>query len=1816
MFSAKVRRFRRKMYWPVMLLTLLLFANMCMAAQADKGENFTVREFSPQGQVTGPVNIKIDFSSPVVGSDDVGRTPHKDSVPVVFSPPITGQGTWISRSTFLYQLPNGHLPEATAFEAPVPGKLKDYEGRAISGGLKFKFHTAPMEFLGIKQTDYREDQWWGEYQLQFNAPLDANLLGSFLSIKDESGGDVPFDILGRGYNEPRIRVQAGDGSPLTINIKEGLVSTRGPLAMKNAISLKVDRDLSLKILDSNCYSDYSDSQININTTSQPDADKLTQFIEITPEREFYVSTYSSGISISGKFPPRELVTVKLKSGLPAISGPGLANEWVRSFIFPDHYPSIEITSPGRLISPAGDELTIPFASMNVENLAVALERVYDNNVSFLTRNEWPYYIYNTSETIYSGNFEITAPLNERYEFSIDLRKMLGGRKGLFMLTAANNEKYWLNAQRLINITDMAGSAKIGDRGALVWVNSIREGTPMEGVNVDLYSINNQLMASGVTDSHGVCLIERERDWDQGLGVAIMKHGDDTSVLRFDGNIWQTGNADYGGAPYQKGAYQGYIYLPRDVFRPGETVPLQTIIRKSDLLPETPFPVRLKVYTSLGREWLTESLMLSEMGMGSAGIELSGASPTGRWRVEVSIPGEQTPIAYGSFLVEDFAPPRIEVELSADQEELHYRAQPGIGITAKYLFGAAGDGLDYEIERSLIPREYSNTKWPNYIFSDFRINAEANTEIQATGKLDKDGAAKVTLPPITNEAKSLMDATFKIGVREEGGRWVYKSVTMPYYPRETLLGIKVPQSELRTGEKIAVSFAAIDVSGKPVSPDDVKLTINRELSRTITTTVDGRRQTELRIEYAPMDGFKAMPISFEDGLSGTEVSFNAAGRYMIVIEDEENKASATAHVYVRRSDWWYYDDETSATLPESLSIELDKKIYKPGEKAVATIRGSFEGTTLLSVETDRVLHYETSSDGKKIAEFMLEITEGMTPNAWVTAHHVKAASEEDTWSSHSAFGAAPIYIDRSDKKLRVKIKSPEKIRPDEENEFSVELRDEKGDGIAGEFTAMLVDEGVLGLTAFKTPDFYEHYMRKRALTLFAYDVYAELMPLYLKKPDVMAPGGGFADAMSEMRNAPLSPVRADRFKVLTVVKGVKTDESGRAEFSMAVPEFSGTARMMVVAASKNAFGAAEEKHVISREVITDITLPRATAPGDRFEANLQMFNRTNRTTEANVTVELTGPMSITAVAGKDVSEDQAKYQGKYFSAKVKLPVSEKAYSIPLSLKTDDASGVVKVKLATTFEGGAQKQEIEMAVRPPYPRISKTGSLSVKPGVTANVILADGWFPGTRRAIVSASPLPSIAIADMAKFLLDYPYWCLEQTVSRGWVLLELPEIASKIDENLATRGQADAELQEVLWRIQSMQLYDGSFSFWPSGANVNWATVYATHFLVECEKKGVDVPRETIRNALDHLRYLITTTSDPSDRGKYGWDLAVRAYVCYVMSLKGEAPLSWMAYLRDNISSMPVPGRFLLAAAYAASKDMKTASLILGDEAIPQFQADDQARIHFDSAARTEAMNLLARNEIDPFSAASLSAADKLLASLRKAQWHTTQELAWSLLALSNFYSFQKDDGTADLEITGIDGGNLLPFARSREALTLRLDEKISALSVSNHGDGIGYMTWTYDGVPLAAPTPENFGMRVSVIYYNSDGYVITQDTPVRAGEKITGEIIIEPFSKRLDNMVISLPLAGGLEIENAFQNEAYPSAGEYDSSTLPSFVTHTEARDDRILFFVDSISRVYKRRFTLRAITPGVFVLPPIAAEGMYSPGVRSIGETSRITIK
>ncbi|MDR3353542.1 MAG: hypothetical protein LBO21_00730 [Synergistaceae bacterium] len=1792
----------------VVVLSILAMTSACHAAAKQKAGSVSVESFTPQGQIDAPTTIRIVFTSEMVKSADVGRDLISDELPIAITPDILGSGKWANSSTFIYQPAARELAPATEYRVKLKDNLSAVNGKKVSGTRVFKMNTAPLILKNAAQVNYNLGTSEVYYKLSFNLPVVPYRLAEYLSVTHRKGDALPYYIVGSDESGVLISVPAGDGSEVTINIEKGLPSEVGALGLQERASVKLARDMSLKIGSTSNNNDSDGGALYIATSAPVDAGQARPFIEVTPAMDFSVDSYGDGLWIRGQFKARELITVKLLKGLPALEGPGLAEDWVKSFIFPDIYPQVILSSGGRFISPVNESALIPISMVNVEKLDVQIRRVYNNNVPFVLRYGWGGYVSDLSETVHSKTYQVTAEPNENVEYSIDLNKILDGRKGLYEIFASK-EDHWASDGRIINVTDMAGSMKLWETGALVWVNSITDGKPLKKVKVSVYSNSNQLLAEGLTDDSGICEIKRSSPWEPNLipVVAVMERGDDISVLTIGQNLWSESASEYAGLPYSNGEYIGICFAPRGVFRPGESVPINVLMREKDLSLKEPFPVLLKVTTSTWREWKKETINLSPMGFGEAVVQTSDSAPTGRWMAEIFIPGESTPLASTSFMIEDFAPPRIAVETSLDRSEIFAEEGAELSISGKYLFGPPANGLNFEVATLVTPREYTHQKWSGFQFTDCMVEFSRREGEEGGGVLSEEGYANFTIQPRIYNAPSVLDFTIRTGVMEDGGRWVYKSLTVPFYPRRTLLGIMAPGGAILPNKKVPFEFAAIDASGEPAEVSGAKLSVFRISHRTVALFEGGRRRYEIIREQIPLEGFESVPITFTGGRAAGSITFKTSGSHLVVIEDEKSASKAAIKVYARNSDWGYYSEETNeAALPENLDITLDKPLYKIGEKANVKVSGAFEGSILMTVETDRVLRSEVSSKGESSSEFSVDITEDMAPNAWITAHLVRPAVAEDGWSAHRVFAAVPINIDCSARALSVDITHPQELRPSASNDIRVQLRDSGGNGVKGEVMLMLVDEGVLSLTGYETPDFFEYYTKRRGLSVTAHDVYDDLMPLYLKNSPTLSPGGD-GDVQEMMTKASLSPVKAKRFKILTISNKIATDEKGVASVPLEIPEFSGNARLMAVGASSGAFGASEKNFVVARDVVAEFALPRVVAPQDTFESQIQLFNTTGVSLDIELDLDIDGPIRITGEDGRKIDAAQS-YRGK-----ISLPSAESPKSISFQMEAMEESGLSKFTLSLRYPGGKMIDVTELAVRPPYPRISETGSAVVQPGASAGISFKNELFPGTERTVVNMSGLPNVELSDITMFLKDYPYWCLEQTVSRGRAILSQPDLVAGIDPRLVDSALISRELSDIIMRIQSMQTYSGAFTQWPGTEYNDWLSVYATHFLVLCRMKGVEVPEMTIRSAMSYLDGQVSTIPNIDDGSAYGYGLAIRSYISYVKSLNDDPPLGWMSYLRDNINHMPDYGRVLLAAAYARSGQRQEARRMLGEKIPPAVtkKAGDYRKIYdLDSRLRTRAMYLMAWNEIDPTGPNAAASAAELLDLLRRNEYYNTQDAGWILPSLADYFSLNYEESDPVLELIH-EKTNKIAAVSGDETLSTRVDEdETSDLSVVNSGEGRGYVSWTRDGVPIKAPEAENLGISAVVRYYDSDGVELWENDEVERGEMLTGVVKINHLGGNTRDIVVVLPFAGGLEIENPrFKDTVQDNEGYFYNS-------RSELRDDRLIIFADYFTDSFTWKFTMRAVTKGKFTLPPIAAEGMYSSGVRCIGKTSTITIK
>jgi len=736
--------------------------------------------------------------------------------------------------------------------------------------------------------------------------------------------------------------------------------------------------------------------------------------------------------------------------------------------------------------------------------------------------------------------------------------------------------------------------------------------------------------------------------------------------------------------------------------------------------------------------------------------------------------------------------------------------------------------------------------------------------------------------------------------------------------------------------------------------------------------------------------------------------------------------------------------------------------------------------------------------------------------------------------------------------------------------------------------MLVDETVLGLTGYTRPDPWSYFTDRRMLGIETFDLYNYIISPEDDKTALLTPGGDGYDKMAmSAEKASLNPVQAQRFKILSMTRDVSTSSNGRATVRFEVPEFAGAARLTAVAVTAASTGSGEGPAGINRDIVLEPSLPRALAPGDVLTAPLTVFNMADRDMDVNVTVKPGGPIRL------DGSE--------------KFTVNVKAGdSVSRALVfTGTGFGVARVGFSAEWQGGKIEDEIELPVRPAAPRVSVNTAEVLEPGASHKIDLSGDWFPGTRGGKVMLSAMPQIAISEVTRFLITYPYGCLEQTVSSAWPVLVMPELMAAIDPELATRESLEGALNARISKIKSMQNYDGGFSRW-RGVNWSpvWDSVYATHFLIEAKGRGANVPESMLIEAINFVR--LQLPARPQNDSVYEWNLMLtkRAYACYVLALAGEKQLGWMSSLLDLQNELPPSARLLLSAAYGETGDKKTAESLLA-KTLEVIKTVPGGNDLYDSNLRNRALLLLARTHIDPTSAEAASVAFSLLNDVKAARHYNTQEGAFITLALARYFSAQPTEGKPAGAILDSSGNTLAAISEGSRIISADAGDN-DVFTMTNRGEARLFAASTVGGVPTKPVAPLDNGIVIRQELKDRSGKLITDSA--QRGEALTATATISPAAgTTLRNIVVSVPLAAGLEIEN-------PRLTGGDEE-LP-FNMRVELRDDRVLLFVDVLSKPIKWNYSLRAVTAGRFTVPQYSAECMYDPAVQSISGGGVLEIK
>lgn len=1738
-------------------------------------KRFIVRSFSPKGAVVGRAQIKAVFSFDVVSADDVGRNLDIQEQPFVFSPQIIGEGQWTDSKTFVFSPIGDRLQTATQYTAQVNPSLRDLEGRSLSGKKSFAFNTAPLEFVGASQTGLNDNGKRVYYDLDFSLPVSSSRLSGYLSLRSGSR-ELDVDLRQGSDSRKAVLIAPYFEGEAELTITKDFPPNSGTLGLEKDVKVKLRPSLTMIVLDANTESGTQTSQIIINTSAQVDFARAESFIEVTPKKEYTLEPNGNGFVIDGNFEPQDRITVTIKKGFPSLPGSVLEKDWTRTFVFPDKRPQVSLEVSGRVITPSGS-LRLPIESVNLDKIKVEVWKLYENNIPVVMKNEWESFPTDLSARISSKSYTVAGKPNETVRRALDLKPIVSGDRGVFMIYVSSEEEgEWADDHAVLNVTDLGVTTKTGPNSVFAWVNSIQTGEPVYGAKVTFWSWANQPVAEATTDIRGVVAAELSDDQSKRPVLATVSKAGDVAFVRLGSGLFGGKDEfDTTGREWVYSGYSAYTYLPHDIFRPGDTVPFRVVVRDANDVAPKPFPLTVKITTPAGKEWGERTAKLTNSGTFAVDVEFPRDVPVGVWRAMIFAPGSTDAIGYKEFIIEEFAPPRLFVETSADKKRLIGEDSGKLSISSRYAFGGSASALPWETTQSVYNKTFQPEGWGGYSFYDFEAEKTFSPESEhiGSGKLDSNGKALAEIKSRAWPVSSMAQISVRTGVMEEGGRWVYETTNLDWYPKPVMLGISMP-NEIKPGAVFEFGVAAVTPDGKAATIKKANYKILRVIHQDVVYMDNGRRRVRSQKEL--LESAKG-EIRLKNGMGSGSFKPPQGGSYILRIEDPACGAKASSNFYTHQS--YYSDrDETKETnLPDSVELVTDKKEYKAGEVVKVKVKSPFSGQLLLGVETYKMVHRVVRDmKGGEETEISFRANEYMFPNAWITAQVIKPAKKGGSHEPLRAYGVAPLMMDNRSSKLTVDIDKVGGVEPGP-LDVNITVKGASGRGAVAEVTVMLVDETVLGLTGWQRADPWGYFTARRKLGMETYDLYGGVISPEEQTTPLLTPGGdGYAsEALAEARS--LNPVQTQRFKILSLTKTVQAAGNGKATVHFNVPEFAGTVRLTAVAVSAKAMGSGDDTALINREIVLEPSLPRALAPGDVLTAPLTIFNMASRDIGVNMTVTPSGPIKLSG--------------DKKFTVNIK-----KGQSLMRELTfTGTGYGVAKVSYTAEWRGGKIADMIELPVRPAAPRVSENKSMILEAGKSEKMNMGGEWLPGTRSGRVMLSAMPQISMAEVAQYLITYPYGCLEQTVSSAWPVLLMPELVAAVDPTLATKQSLAGSLAIRVTKIRALQNHDGGFSRWQGqGWSHSWDSMYAAHLLLEAKKRGSDIPQANITLALNFVRQQLN--SAPQNDSAWAWKEALtrRAYACYVLAIAGEKQLGWMSSLYDREDELSPAARLMLAAAYGAAGEKKQATKMLG-KSLEVIKFAPGGNDVYDSNLRNRALLLLAWTHIDPVSPESTSAAFGLLNNFKTARYYTTQEGGFATLALARYFSAQPAEGKPAGAIRDASGKTIAELSEKTRIISADVGKQ-DTFTMANSGKSRLFTASTVSGVPTKPVAAVDSGIKIRQTLRDRAGNEIKN--VVSRGELLTATVEITPTAGSLLNLVVVIPLAAGLEVEN-------PRLTGGEGELPPN--ARVELRDDRVLLFIDRISETMKWNYSVRPVTAGKFVVPKFSAECMYDPAVQSI---------
>lgn len=1353
--------------------------------------------------------------------------------------------------------------------------------------------------------------------------------------------------------------------------------------------------------------------------------------------------------------------------------------------------------------------------------------------------------------------------------------------------------YYMNSDRAAACNVFASNlGMIVKRNSLnkLWiaVSNILDTNPVGKAQVTVYNFQLQPIGKGETNGEGFVEISSKgtpfivvAEAEKQKAYVRVVDGEEQSVSRFD----------VGGKEIQKGL-KGFIYGERGVWRPGDTLHISFILEDREKRIPDKHPVALEIYNPKGQFY---TKMISTQGMNgfyTFDVPTQAGDPTGLWNAYIKVGGTTF---HKGLRIETIKPNRLKINLTLPKILQSTDKNVTVPLASAWLTGATASKLKAKVEMSLSKVNTQFKNYGQYIFNDPATDFTTIKTDVFDGILNAEGKAGVTLKvPAATNAPGMLNATFTTRVFEPGGDASIYTQSIPFSPFVSYVGINLNQPKgkyIETDKDHVFDIVTVNSQGQPVNRSNLEYKIYRiswswwweNSEESFGTYINNSSITPVASGKLQTSGGKTT-FKFR-------VDYPSWGRYLVYVKDKDSGHATGGTIYV---DWPESRGRSNKTDPSGikmLTFSLDKDSYEIGETATAIIPAAAGGRALVSIENgSSVLHrewIEVTNEGD--TKYTFEITPEMTPNVYL---HISLLQPHQTINDLPIrmYGIAPVFVTNRQTVLQPQIQMPEVLRP--ETDFNVTVSEKSGKPMT--YTLAIVDDGLLDLTNFKTPDPWNEFYSREALGIRTWDMYDNVLG---------ASAGAYSSLFSVGGDATLKPAdaKANRFKPVVKFIGPFYLEKGRQQtHTLKLPMYVGSVRAMVVAGQDGAYGNAEKTAFVRTPLMLLSTLPRVLSIQEEITVPVNVFAMEKQV--KNVTVSL-------QASGGGVQIEGSHQQSLTFNR----PGDQLVF---FTLKTGNKTGKATIKLTASGGGQQTKETIEIEVRNPNPIVTLRSSEWIETGQNKELSYQLGSLSANNQIKLEVSRIPSVDISRRFDFLYNYQHHCTEQLTSKALPLLFIAQFKT-IDTREAEKIKAN--VQEAIRQIYARQLPNGGFVYWPGNAVADeWISSYTGMFLTLAQEKGYAVHANVLNKWKRFQRAAAQNWRMPQEANNWQqWQSELQqAFRLYTLALAGAPEYGAMNRMKEQ-PGLSIQAKWRLAAAYALTGKMKPAEELVYNAETTVIPYSSMNQI-YGSSDRDEAMILetllLMNRERD-----ALQQAKVVSKNLSQENWFSTQSTAFALMAMGRLA--EKLSGSLDFTWTW--NGKQQPAVKSAKAVfekEISTSPKSGTVAVKNQGKGalsVDLITRTQllnDTLPAISDN-----LRMDIRYASMDGKPMSVND-IRQGTDFTAIASISNTSGTTDytNLALTHIIPSGWEVYNERMTvpEAEPQETTDSSGNVSGQYTYQDIRDDRVLTYFN-LRRGETKIFTIRlqATYAGNFILPAVQCEAMYDVNVQARSKAGRTTV-